>query len=177
LPDRGDRAPAPVLTSCKPLAAATPVVLLRTAYLLTGDRHLAEDLLQTALLKAYPLWGGIREPRAAESYVRTAMVRTLINWRKRHAWIRETVAAAPPDLGTGPAGDEVDVRARLWPIVLTLPPRQRAVLVLRYYEDLTEPETAAILGCSTGAVKSHNARALQALRVRLADPEDARRSS
>ncbi|MGH3453910.1 MAG: SigE family RNA polymerase sigma factor [Nocardioidaceae bacterium] len=150
--------------------------LLRTAYLLTGDRHLAEDLLQTALIKAYPQWGGLREPRAAESYVRTAMVRTLINWRKRRAWSRETLAATPPDLPTT-AADDVETRSRLWPIVLTLPPRQRAVVVLRYYEDLTESQTAAILGCSTGTVKSHNSRALQTLRARLADAEDVRRLS
>jgi DNA-directed RNA polymerase specialized sigma24 family protein len=83
--------------------ATRSVSLLRTAYLLTGDRHLAEDLLQTALIRAYPLWGGVREPRAAESYVRTAMVRTLINWRKRRAWSRERVSADPPDIAT-PAG-------------------------------------------------------------------------
>lgn len=157
--------------------ATRSVALLRTAYLLTGDRQLAEDLLQTALLKAYPLWGGIREPRSAESYVRTAMVRILVGWRKRHAWTRETVSAAPPELRSGPAGDEVETRVRLWPVVLTLPPRQRAVVVLRYYEDLTEPETAAILGCSTGAVKSHHSRALQALRARLGDLEDVGRMS
>ena len=156
--------------------ATRSVSLLRTAYLLTGDRYLAEDLLQTALSKAYPLWGGIREPRAAESYVRTAMVRTLISWRKRSAWTRETVAAAPPDTPAAPS-DDVETRSRLWPVVLTLPPRQRAVIVLRYYEDLTEPQTAEILGCSTGAVKSHNARALHALRARLGEPEDAWRSS
>ena len=154
------------------------VSLLRTAYLLTGDRHLAEDLLQTALTKAYPLWGGIREPRAAESYVRTAMVRTLISWRKRHSWTRETAFATPPEHPQAAApGDDVESRTRLWPIVLTLPPRQRAVIVLRYYEDLTEPQTAEILGCSTGAVKSHNARALHTLRTRLGEPEDAWRSS
>jgi RNA polymerase sigma-70 factor (sigma-E family) len=157
--------------------ATRSAVLLRTAYLLTGDRHLAEDLLQTALIKAYPLWGGIREPRAAESYVRTAMVRTLINWRKRRAWTRERVAAEPPDTASMWSGDDVDSRVRLWPIVLTLPPRQRAVIVLRYYEDLTEPQTAAVLGCSTGAVKSHHARAMRTLRARLDSPEDARRLS
>jgi RNA polymerase sigma-70 factor (sigma-E family) len=157
--------------------ATRSAALLRTAYLLTGDRQLAEDLVQTALGKAYPLWGGIREPRAAESYVRTAMVRILIGWRKRHAWSRERVASEPPETAVLPAGDEIDARVRLWPLVVTLPPRQRAVVVLRYYEDLTEPQTAAILGCSTGAVKSHNSRALQTLRARLAAPEDARRLS
>jgi RNA polymerase sigma-70 factor (sigma-E family) len=151
------------------------VSLLRTAYLLTGDRHLAEDLLQTALIKAYPLWGRIREPRAAESYVRTAMVRTLINWRKRHAWTRERAAADPPDIATPADGDDIDTRVRLWPIVLALPPRQRAVIVLRYYEDLTESQTAEILGCSIGAIKSHNARALRTLRARLDSTADARR--
>jgi RNA polymerase sigma-70 factor (sigma-E family) len=157
--------------------ATRSTALLRTAYLLTGDRHLAEDLVQTALVRAYPLWGGLREPRAAESYVRTAMVRTLINWRQRHAWSRERVASSPPEIAVLPAGDEIDARVRLWPLVLTLPPRQRAVVVLRYYEDLTEPQTAAILGCSTGAVKSHNARALRTLRAHLESTAEARRLS
>ncbi len=155
--------------------ATRSVSLLRTAYLLTGDRHLAEDLLQTALIRAYPLWGGVREPRAAESYVRTAMVRTLISWRQRHAWSRERVSADPPDVETPADGDNVDARVRLWPIVLALPPRQRAVIVLRYYEDLTESQTAEVLGCSIGAIKSHNARALRTLRARLDTTADARR--
>lgn len=155
--------------------ATRSAALLRSAYLLTGDRQLAEDLLQTALVRAYPLWGGIREPRAAESYVRKAMVRTLISWRRRSAWTRERVAKEPPDHAVGPPGDEIDTRLRLWPIVLTLPPRQRAVIVLRYYEDLTEPQAAAVLGCATGTVKSHHARAMRALRARLDTPEDARR--
>ena len=90
-------------TAFTEFVATRSVSLLRTAYLLTGDRYLAEDLLQTALSKAYPLWGGIREPRAAESYVRKAMVRTLISWRKRSAWTRETVAAAPPDTPAAPS--------------------------------------------------------------------------
>ena len=155
--------------------ATRSVSLLRTAYLLTGDRHLAEDLLQTALIRAYPLWGRVREPRAAESYVRTAMVRTLISWRRRYAWSREHAAPDPPEIPTPAAGDDVDTRVRMWPIVLALPPRQRAVIVLRYYEDLTESRTAEILGCSIGAIKSHNARALRTLRARLDSTADARR--
>jgi RNA polymerase sigma-70 factor (sigma-E family) len=157
--------------------ATRSVSLLRTAYLLTGDGHLAEDLLQTALIRACPLWGGVREPRAAESQVRTAMVRTLINWRKRHAWSRERAAADPPEIAAPAGGDDVDSRVRLWPSVLTLPPRQRAVIVLRYYEDLTESQTAEILGCSIGAINSHNARALRTLRARLDATADLRRLS
>jgi RNA polymerase sigma factor (sigma-70 family) len=157
------------------LVATRSVALLRTAFLLTGDRHRAEDLLQTALIKAYPLVGGIREPRAAEAAVRTAIVRALIRRRERHDWAHETRGAGPPDIQAGPSG--ADPHSRLWPIILTLPPHQRAVIVLRYYEDLNESQTAAILGCSTKAVMTHNARALRTVQSYLAELDGARRSS
>lgn len=150
--------------------ATRSAALFRTAYLLTGDRHLAEGLLQTALAKAYPLWVGIRDPQAAESAVQTAMVKALIG-RRRPAWTR--VAATPPGLQAGPS-DRVETQTRLWPILGTLPPRQRAVIVLLHHENLTEPQSAAILGCSTAAVKSHHARALHTLLAHLAELEDAR---
>jgi RNA polymerase sigma-70 factor (sigma-E family) len=158
------------------LVATRSVALLRTAYLLTGDRHLAEDLLQDALIRAYPLVGGMREPRAAEASVRTGMVRALIRQRKRPAWTHETWSTVSPDLPSRP-GEDVDPQHRLWPIVRTLPPRQRAVIVLRYYEDLDEQQTAAILGCSAETVNSHNARALRTLRSYLAELDGDRRSS
>lgn len=140
--------------------AARSAALLRTAYLLTGDRRLAEDVLQTALLNAYPLWGGFRGPRAAEAHVRSAMVRTLTGWRRRHAWRREKEAVTPPEPWLQPAGDDVETRQRLWPIVLSLPPRQRSAIVLRSYEGLTESQAAAILRCSAREVRNHHAQAL-----------------
>jgi RNA polymerase sigma-70 factor (sigma-E family) len=156
--------------------ATRSVSLLRTAYLLTGQRQLAEDLLQAALIQAYPLVGGMRQPRAAEAAVHTAMVRALLRRRKRRASTHQMRSVNPPDLQAKPTDDD-DPPRRLWPIVLTLPPRQRAVIVLRYYEDLNEPQTAAILGCSTEAVTTHNAKAMRTLRSYLTEPENARRSS
>jgi RNA polymerase sigma-70 factor (sigma-E family) len=154
------------------LVATRSAALLRTAYLLTGDRHLAEDFLRAALIRAYALVGGMRDPRAAEASVRTAMVRALIRQRKRPAWPHDTRSAAPPDRQARP-GDDVEPQPRLWPTVLTLPPGQRAVIVLRYYDDLGEPQTAAILGCSTETVNSHNTRALRTLRSYLTELEGA----
>ncbi len=156
--------------------ATRSVALLRTAYLLTGQRQLAEDLLQAALIRAYPLVGGMRQPRAAEAAVHTAMVRALVRRRKRRASTHQTRSVSPPDLQARPS-DEVNPQRRLWPIVLTLPPRQRAVIVLRYYEDLNEPQTAALLGCSTEAVTTDNAKAMRTLRSYLTELEDAWRSS
>jgi RNA polymerase sigma-70 factor (sigma-E family) len=140
----------------------------RTAALLTGDRHLAEDLLQTALAKTYLRWHRLREPAAAEAYVRRVMVNQLVRWRRRR-WTGEVPAAELPeragDAGaTGDAYGDSDTRAMLRAALATLPRAQRAVLVLRYFEDLTEDETARVLGCSRGTVKSRTARALARLR-------------
>ena len=133
--------------------ATRSVALLRTAYLLTGDQERADELVRESLIRAYPTWRGIREPRAAESKVRTAMARTLIS-----RWRRPTWAAAGTDQRHG-----MHV-GRLWPIVQTLPPRERAVIVLRYHEDLSVQETAAVLSCSTRSAERHNVSALSALR-------------
>lgn len=135
--------------------ATRSVALLRTAYLLTGDRERADELVRESLIHAYPTWRGIREPRAAESKARTAMVRTLISrWRSAASAGDRAATDQRPGVLTG----------RLWPIILTLPPRERAVIVLRYHEDLTVQETATVLSCSTRAAERHNARALHALR-------------
>jgi RNA polymerase sigma-70 factor (sigma-E family) len=139
----------------------------RTAALLTGDRHLAEDLLQTALAKTYLRWHRLREPAAAEAYVRRVMVNQLVRWRRRR-WTGEVPAAELPErAGDARAADaygDSDTRAMLRAALATLPPAQRAVLVLRYFEDLTEDETSRVLGCSRGTVKSRTARALARLR-------------
>ncbi len=145
--------------------------LLRTAYLVTGHRQSAEDLLQTALAKTYLAWGRIDGPASVEAYVRRVMVTTHISWWRQHRG-RELTTDSPPEGTSGPSApviptDQVVERDRLWSALRTLPPRQRTVLVLRYYEDLTEDEIARLMGCARGTVKTHASRGLAALRTRL----------
>lgn len=148
------------------VAARSPA-LLRTAYLLSGgDWALAEDLLQTALTKTYLAWGRIQDQNARESYVRTTLATTSASWWRRR-WHGERATAVLPETATADPGAGVDDRDALWRLVVALPARQRAVLVLRFYEDLSEAETARVLGVSPGTVKSHTSRALAALRGEL----------
>jgi RNA polymerase sigma-70 factor (sigma-E family) len=135
--------------------------LLRTAYLLTGDHGLAEDLLQTALAKCWFAWGRIDGP--PEPYVRRALATTYATWWRRR-WRGERPTGELPDRGGPLATTSVDDRDALWRALGALPRRQRAVVVLRYYEDLSEVETAVALGISIGTVKSQAAKALAALR-------------
>jgi DNA-directed RNA polymerase specialized sigma24 family protein len=154
--------------------ATRSVALLRLAYLLTGDRERAESLLRTTLSKAFTRWRGLREPRAAESEVRKAMVRTVISPRKQPSRDRELVVMGPYEPPVEEAANDAGGPGGLWPIVRALPPRQRAVLVLRYHEELTESETATILGRSTRSATTQLTRALQTLRTdeRSENPED-----
>ena len=150
--------------------------LLRTAYLLTGSRADAEDLLQTALAKTYLAWDRIREREALDGYVRRVMVNTQTSW-----WRRRRVDEYPTDeLPEQPAGGEDDFTSALslhdalWTALAGLPKRQRAMVVLRYYEDLSEAETAAVLGVSVGTVKSTTSRALTKLRDTSGPRDDPR---
>lgn len=148
------------------VSARSPA-LLRTAYLLSGgDWALAEDLLQTAFTKAYLAWGRIQDQNAREAYVRTTLATTATSWWRRK-WHGERATAVLPETAVADAGSDVDDRDALWRLVLTLPARQRAVLVLRFYEDLSEAETARTLSLSPGTVKSHTSRALATLRAEL----------
>lgn len=149
--------------------------LLRTAYLLTGDRASAEDLLQTSLAKLYLSWDKIQRREAVEGYLRRIMVNeNNATWRR--PWKRrEIVVDAVPE-SHHPLTDTYDdgEAARVWSFVQTLPRRQRAVIVLRYYEQLSEAEIADALGCSVGTVKSQASRALAALRARAPQSLDPR---
>ena len=147
---------------------ARGAALLRTAYLLTHDRGLAEDLVQTALAKAWFAWTRI-ETRP-EAYVRRIMVNTYSSWWRRR-WNGEEATADLPER-SDPRHDarrgedvRVDERTDLWRALERLPKRQRAVVVLRFYEDLSEVETAEIMQCSVGTVKSQASRALAKLRI------------
>jgi RNA polymerase sigma-70 factor (sigma-E family) len=138
--------------------------LLRTAYLLVHDWALAEDLLQTALARAWEAWRRIDgDP---EPYVRRILVNTYASsWRRR--WRGELPTADFPETGAEVASPDgvVVERDRVWRALRQLPRRQRAVLVLRYFEDLSEAEVADTLGCSVGTVKSQASRALAKLRL------------
>ncbi|MBC7279356.1 SigE family RNA polymerase sigma factor [Nocardioides sp.] len=138
--------------------------LLRTAYLLTGHAEDAEDLVQTTLIKVVPKWGRIQDN--PEPYVRKVLAREATNrWRTRR-W-RETLVEHLPDR-EGP-GASLTWSLTVRDALLQLPPRQRAVIVLRYYDDLTERETAATLGIAIGTVKSQTSDALTRLRTLIPD--------
>lgn len=140
--------------------------LLRIAYLLTGDSHQAEDLLQTSLAKLYLAWDDVRDREHVDAYVRRIMVNENNSlWRR--AWKRrEQPTDDVPDVT--PTSDRYDegLSSAVWDVVQTLPRKARAVVVLRYYEQLTETETAEVLGISVGTVKSQCHRALAMLRER-----------
>lgn len=145
--------------------------LLRYAYLLCGgDRGAAEDLLQDVLERMYPRWHRVQGD--GEAYARAALANAAANrWRRRS----RRLAEAPLEAGGSPAvpGPEPEVaeRDRVVRALAQLPPRMRAVLVLRFYEDLTEAQTAATLGCGVGTIKSQTARGLARLRELLPDAQ------
>lgn len=140
--------------------------LLRVAYLMVGDWAHAEDILQTALTKTYLAWRRLGGIEATDAYARRVVATTATSWWRRR-WHGERPSDVLPERGVDPYDGWAE-REALWRHVRSLPTRQRAVLVLRYYEDLTETETARILGVSVGTVKSQTARALATLRERLA---------
>ncbi len=148
--------------------AARGQALLRTAYLLTGDRQLAEDLVQAALEKVFRRWGTIRVAAAAEAYVRRTMYREQVSvWRRRR--VPELLARSVPEpRRAADASDRVEDRLLLRAALHELPPGQRTVIVLRYFEDLTEQQVADVLGLSVGTVKSQAHKALARLRVSCA---------
>ena len=141
-------------------------VLLRTARSLTANPCDAEDLLQTALTKTYLAWERIEDHRALDGYVRRALLNTRTSqWRKRRVdeFACDELPEPEPQDGPDPAETQA-VRDAMWHAVLRLPARQRAMVVLRYYEDLSEVRTAEVLGVSVGTVKSAVSRALVKLR-------------
>lgn len=152
------------------VAARSPA-LMRLAFLLTGgDQHAAEDLLQSALAKTVARWRTVEEP---EAYVRQVMYRDQVSLWRRAGGRRETAVAQPPDWAVQDATHAVDVRIVVRRALARLTRRQRAVLVLRYFEDLPEAEVAAVLGCSVGTVRSTAHRSLARLRTlapELAEP-------
>ncbi len=151
--------------------AARSDELLRTAVLLTRDRGHAEDLLQTALVKAYRRWARI-DGDDPYPYVRRILVTSAASWWRLRS--SQEIVALPASDPAGPdATEDVAERARVTDALATLPPRMRAVLVLRYAEDLSEADTATTLGCSVHTVRSQTVRGLARLRVLLGDAAPA----
>lgn len=146
------------------VAARSPR-LLRVCYLLTRDWAAAEDLLQTSLAKAWFAWDRVADE--PEAYVRAVIANTYASWWRRR-WRGEVPTGELPDLALPDRRDavrEVDERDEVWAALGRLPRRQRAVVVLRFFEDLTERQTAEALGISVGTVKSQTSRALATLRI------------
>lgn len=159
--------------------------LVRTAYLMTGDHGRAEDLVQTTLERMHKHWRRIERRDAPEVYARRVMINEIVASGRRQRFREVPLGHAPEPaapawsargIGSGPPRDQVADpvvdRDAMWQALSTLPARMRAVVVLRFYEDLTEADTAALLDCSVGTVKSQTSRGLDRLRAALSDPPD-----
>lgn len=144
--------------------AARSAALVRSAWLITGDEAEAQDLVQTALAKTWSRWSRIIRHDAPEAYVRRVMMSTFLTWTRRR-WRGELPVAAVPDQpDPRDVYADADLRRSVQAALRGLPPRQRTVVVLRFFDDLTEAQTADALGCSVGTVKSQSAKGLAKLR-------------
>ncbi len=151
---------------------AQHVRLFRTVYLLTGDYHRAEDVVQATFMRLYQRWGRVSAMRDPGAYARKVAVNQGWSWRRRRSSGEVPVVRFVDSALPGPADDVSDHDA-VWSAVLTLPVRQRAVIVLRFYEDLTEAQTAEILGMAVGTVKSHCHAGCQRLAGLLGEPAES----
>ncbi|MEV0382823.1 SigE family RNA polymerase sigma factor [Nonomuraea sp. NPDC050643] len=144
--------------------AARATSLLRVAYLACGDETEAEDLLQTALERTYKNWDRVRHS-SPEPYVRRVIINAAISRARRRAILKIIPMYSPPE--TSARATDLDLRHVLMEALRALPPRQRAVVVLRYWEDFSETQTAEVLGCTVGTVKSQTSKAMAKLRSAL----------
>ncbi len=145
-------------------ARARTAALRRTAFLLCGDWHRAEDIVQTAMIRLYVAWHRASRADSVEAYARQAVLRVFLDQRRRF-WHREVPAHTMPDTGYSVA--DTDDRVVLLAALAKVPDRQRAAIVLRYWDDLSVSDVAAALDCSQGTVKSQTARGLATLRAHL----------
>lgn len=140
--------------------------LLRTAYLLTGDRGLAEDAVQSMFGRVYLSWSRIRHREAADAYCRKALVREVSSWRRRRR-VSHVLTAEVPEPPQQAPDEASEASEALRSAMRALSPRQRAVVVLRFYDDVSEADVATALGISRGSVKQHTHRAITSLRAAL----------
>lgn len=152
-------------------AATRSATLFRTAYLMVGDHQLAQDLVQEALVKTLLAWPRLSDRGNLDAYVRRIIVTTCISWRRRRAFHERPVETLPEHEGLDPA-DSLVTHDAVVVALAALPPRQRVAIVLRYYQDLTEAQTAEAMGCSVGAVKSQVSVGLRRLRDTLGSTFD-----
>jgi RNA polymerase sigma-70 factor (sigma-E family) len=148
------------------LVATRSAALVRTAYLVVGDHQLAQDLVQEALVKTYVAWPRLRDVSKAEAYARRTIVTTAISWRRRRSF-HERPSQTIPEQAQPDRTEAIATHDVVWAELSALPPRQRAAIVLRYYEDLSEADTAQVMGCAVGTVKSQVSNGLDRLRRRL----------
>jgi len=139
--------------------------LLRFAFLLTGDRHLAEDLVQEVLAKSHRRWRRIEQLDQPDSYVRKAILNQYLSWRRRRSYGETATAVVPDSAVHSDHAARLADRDAMWTLLAGLPRQQRAVLVLRFYEDLADAQIAELIGCSVATVRAHASRALTRLRA------------
>ncbi|MFG1675310.1 SigE family RNA polymerase sigma factor [Micromonospora sp. NPDC049282] len=158
----------PLLSEFDSFVRTRTPALLRSAYLLTGDQHLAEDLVQSALARTHRSWGRLHDSGNAEAYTRKIMYHLQVSWWRR----RRVAESMPGDLPESRGGDsgpdhaqQITLRLTLRAALARLSTKQRAVLVLRFFEDRTEVEAAEMLGVTVGTVKSQTSKALTKLRT------------
>jgi RNA polymerase sigma-70 factor (sigma-E family) len=168
-----------VLVDFDEFVTARGPALLRLALMLTGDAYLAQDLVQSALASAYRHWRRVEAAEAPQAYVRQILVREHLSWRRRRSSeeivsdTRSESSRAPTDVRSSrDATGEFASRDAAWALLARLPRTQRAVLALRYYEDLSDAQIAAALGCSAATVRSNAARALATLRTVVPDLDE-----
>jgi RNA polymerase sigma-70 factor (sigma-E family) len=154
-------------------AAAWPR-LLRTTYAVTGDLQLAEDTLQTAFARAYAAWARVSRADEPLAYVRRMAINAALQHHRRASTRRESVVEVIREQPQRDPEDDWLAHDEVWIAIRALPPRQRAVVVLRYYEDLSERQIADVLRCRPGTVKSQSSAALATLRARLTEDAPAR---
>ncbi|MFC7481722.1 SigE family RNA polymerase sigma factor [Luedemannella flava] len=143
--------------------------LLRYAVMLTGDPHLAEDLVQETLVRVQLKWRRVSRADVPDLYVRRMLTNAYLDWR-RGRWVRHIVlGTAHREEAVADHAERGADRDEMWQLLATLPRRQRAALVLRYYEDLADAQVAEVLGCAVGTVRAHISRALATLREQLQD--------
>jgi len=138
---------------------------LRLAYLLCGDRHRAEDLVQETLLSAYRQWGRVERADDPDAYVRRMLVNAHLSWRRRLSSTERPVSTVRERAAPGDLSADVVTRDLLWRLLAELPIRQRTVLVLRHYEHLDDQQIATVLHCAQGTVRSLASRAAASLRT------------
>ncbi|WP_245598414.1 SigE family RNA polymerase sigma factor [Glycomyces arizonensis] len=156
-----DGSTAPPLSEFDDFVRARSAALTASAFLLTGDRGLAEDLVQDALARTWRAWKRLHRSQNAEAYTRRTMYHLHVSrWRRRR--VAETATETPPE--PGGADPDVALRLAVHAALLSLPAKQRAAVVLRYFEDMTESDAAATLGCPVSTLRTRTQRALRGLR-------------